>query len=289
MLILTIFLTLLIAALSAWVPARLEGWRMGRGDLLRGPGLAAAVWIWACCIYSKPGLTVDFDAFRAAGITGMVLWACAVAGGFRVRHRLAKFRRAAAVGLLAVLALGLEVFVCNLNFWATHSYTPVDLRPYLTEDADPEAPLTLDEEHNTLTFAGLDRELYNLQLAGLVYQYDGPHPEVQNPLFTLTVSATDEASSASRQSWLWQVAVKAERSLTRSLDLSGKASTLTLTGNAYAGEYRQYPLTYTLQTVYANVPRPLDFSAVRFAALFALLGAAFALRPASALWRDAYL
>ena len=289
MLILTIFLTLLIAALSAWVPARLEGRRMGRGDLLRGPGLAAAVWIWACCIYSKPGLTVDFDAFRAAGITGMVLWACAVAGGFRVRHRLAKFRRAAAVGLLAVLALGLEVFVCNLNFWATHSYTPVDLRPYLTEDADPEAPLTLDEEHNTLTFAGLDRELYNLQLAGLVYQYDGPHPEVQNPLFTLTVSATDEASSASRQSWLWQVAVKAERSLTRSLDLSGKASTLTLTGNAYAGEYRQYPLTYTLQTVYANVPRPLDFSAVRFAALFALLGAAFALRPASALWRDAYL
>ena len=112
---------------------------------------------------------------------------------------------------------------------------------------------------------------------------------MQNPLFTLTVSATDEASSASRQSWPWQVAVKAERSLTRSLDLSGKASTLTLTGNAYAGEYRQYPLTYTLQTVYANVPRPLDFSAVRLAALFALLGAAFALRPASALWRDAYL
>ena len=161
--------------------------------------------------------------------------------------------------MLLASALGLELFVCNLNFWATHSYTPVDLRPYLTEDADAEAPLTLNDEHNTLTFAGLDQELYNLQLIGLTYQYDGPHPEVQSPLFTLTVAATDEASSVSRQSWPWQVAARSVRSQTRSLDLSGKASTLTLTAAAYDGEYRQYPLSYTLETVYANVPRPLDF------------------------------
>ena len=108
-------------------------------------------------------------------------------------------------------------------------------------------------------------------------------------VFTLTVAATDEASSASRQSWSWQVAARAPRSLTRSLDLSGKAGTLTLTAYAYEGEYRQYPLHYTLQTVYANVPRPLDFSPVRWLGLFALPGAAFALRPASVFWREAYL
>ena len=108
------------------------------------------------------------------------------------------------------------------QFLATHSYTPVDLRPYLTQDADPAAPLTLDEEHTTLTFAGLDQELYNLRLDGLAYQYDGPHPEVQDPLFTLTVAATDEASSVSRQSWPWQVAVRSARSLVRSLDLSAR-------------------------------------------------------------------
>lgn len=289
MLILTIFLTLLMAALFAWLPGRLDHRKLTRTDLWAGPGLVAAVWVWSACIYSKPGLTVDFDAFRLLGITGMALWACAVVCGFRLRHRLPRARTAAAVGLLLASALGLEVFVCNLNFWASHNYTPVDLRPYLTEDADPEAPLTLNEEHNTLTFAGQDQELYNLQVSGLVYQYDGPHPEVQSPVFTLTVAATDEASSVSRQSWPWQVAERAVRSQTRSLDLSGKASTLTLTAYAYEGEYRYYPLSYTLQTVYANVPRPLDFSLVRFAALFALLGAAFALRPASVLWRDAYL
>lgn len=289
MLILTILLTLCIAAVFAWLPGRLDHRNFRPADLAAGPGLVLAVWVWTACIYSKPGLAVNFDGFRLLGIAGMALWGCAVLCGFRLRHRLPRFRTGAAAGLLLVSAVGLELFVCNLNFWATHSYTPVDLRPYLTEDTEPDAPLTLNDEHNTLTFAGLDQELYNLQLSGLTYQYDGPHPEVQNPLFTLTVAATDEASSTSRQSWPWEVAVRTARSMTRSLDLSGKASTLTLTGYAYAGEYRQYPLSYTLQTVYANVPRPLDFSLVRCAALFALLGAAFALRPASVLWREAYL
>ena len=203
MLILTILLTLLMAALFARLPGRLDHRKLTRTDLWAGPGLVAAVWVLSACIYSKPGLTVDFDAFRLLGITGMALWACAVVCGFRLRHRLPRARAAAAVGLLLASALGLELFVCNLNFWASHNYTPVDLRPYLTEDADPEAPLTLNEEHNTLTFAGLDQELYNLQVSGLVYQYDGPHPEVQSPVFTLTVAATDEASSVSRQSWPW--------------------------------------------------------------------------------------
>lgn len=289
MLILTIIFTLLLAALFFWLPGRLTHRKPIRADFWGGPGLVLAVWVWSACVYEKPGLAVGFDAFRLLGITGMTLWACAMVCGFRLRHRLPRLRNAAAAGLLLVTALGLEAFVCNLNFWATHSYTPVDLRPYLSEDADPEAPLTLDDEHTTLSFVGLEQELYNLQISGLTYQYDGPHPEVQNPLFTFTVAATDEASSVSRQSWPWQVAVRSVRSQTRSLDLSGQASTLTLTAAPYEGEYRQYPLTYTLQTVYANVPRPFDFSLVRFAALFLLLGAAFAVRPASVLWQDAYL
>ena len=285
MLILAILFTLVLAAAFAVVPARLGRRKPTRADGCCALLPAVLVWLWAACIWSKPGLTIGFDAFRCLGITAMVLWACGLAAGFR--H--ASVRKWTAAALLLAASLGAEVFIGNLNFWATHSYEPVDLRAYLQEAEDDHNALTLDDEHTTLTFTGLDRELYNLQLSGLEYVYNGPHPEVQNPLFILNVAATDEATSASRQSWNWEVAANAPRSQVRSLDLSGKASILTLTAYPYNGEYRQYPISYTLQTIYANVPRAFDFSLVRWAAVLALLSAAYALRPVSAAWRDAYL
>ena len=285
MLILAILFTLVLAAAFAVVPARLGRRKPTRADGCCALLPAVLVWLWAACIWSKPGLTIGFDAFRCLGITAMVLWACGLAAGFR--H--ASVHKWTAAALLLAASLGAEVFIGNLNFWATHSYEPVDLRAYLQEAEDDHNALTLDDEHTTLTFTGLDRELYNLQLSGLEYVYNGPHPEVQNPLFILNVAATDEATSASRQSWNWEVAANAPRSQVRSLDLSGKASTLTLTAYPYNGEYRQYPVSYTLQTIYANVPRTFDFSLMRWAAVLALLSAAYALRPASAAWRDAYL
>ena len=241
MLILAILFTLVLAAAFAVVPARLGRRKPTRADGCCALLPAVLVWLWAACIWSKPGLTIGFDAFRCLGITAMVLWACSLAAGFR--H--ASVRKWTAAALLLAASLGAEVFIGNLNFWATHSYEPVDLRAYLQEAEDDHNALTLDDEHTTLTFTGLDRELYNLQLSGLEYVYNGPHPEVQNPLFILNVAATDEATSASRQSWNWEVAANAPRSQARSLDLSGKASTLTLTAYPYNGEYRQYPISYT--------------------------------------------
>ena len=289
MLFLALLFTLALIAAFTVAPARLGRRKIARADFRSAILPAAAVWLWAFCIWSKPGLTVGFDGFRCLAINAMVLWACGLVAGFRRLRQGGKHWPIAAAALLLAASLGAEAFVCNLNYWATHSYTPVDLRAYLQEAADDAVPLTLDEEHTTLTFAGLEQELYNLQLSGLEYVYDGPHPEVQNPLLNLNVAATDEATSASRQSWNWEVSVKAARSQVRSLDLSGKAHTLTLTAYPYNGEYRQYPVSYTLQTVYANVPRAFDFSLVRWAALLALMTAAYALRPASAAWKEAYL
>ena len=217
MLILAILFTLVLAAAFAVVPARLGRRKPTRADGCCALLPAVLVWLWAACIWSKPGLTIGFDAFRCLGITAMVLWACGLAAGFR--H--ASGRKWTAAALLLAASLGAEVFIGNLNFWATHSYEPVDLRAYLQEAEDDHNALTLDDEHTTLTFTGLDRELYNLQLSGLEYVYNGPHPEVQNPLFILNVAATDEATSASRQSWNWEVAANAPRSQARSLDLSG--------------------------------------------------------------------
>ena len=290
MLILTILLSLALAALFTLLPARIHHRRPVRADLYAGAGVSALVWLWAVCVWSKPGLSVGFNAFRLAVILIMQAIACGVVCGFRLRGTLPrKLRTPAAVGLLLAASLGIELFVGNLNWLATHSYTPVDLRPYLVDDADPAAPLTLNDEQTTLEFAGLDFAIYNLQLDGLTSLADGNTPEQKNVLLTLNVAATDEASSVSRQSWNWEAAPASARSQTHSLDLSGKASTLTLTASGYTGEYRSYPLNAQLTTVYANARRPMDFSVLRFAVIFALALAAFALRPASAAWQDAYL
>ena len=289
MLILTLLLSLVLAALFSWLPGRIQHRRITRADLWAGPGVSALVWLWALCVWSKPGLANGFDGFRLAAILAMQALVCGVVRGFRVRLALpAKWRTPVAVGLLLAAALGAEVFVGNMNWLATHSYTPVDLRPYLVNDTDPTAPLTLNDENTTLQFENLDLAIYNLQLDGLTSLADGDTPEQKNVLLLLNVAATDDASSVSRQSWSWEVAPASARSQVHSLDLSGAAHTLTLTASGYSGEYRSYPLNAQLTTVYANARRPLAFSPLRFAVVFMLALAAFALRPASRLWQDEY-
>ena len=141
MLILAILFTLVLVAAFAVVPARLGRRKPTRADGCCALLPAVLVWLWAACIWSKPGLTIGFDAFRCLGITAMVLWACGLAAGFR--H--ASGRKWTAAALLLVASLGAEVFIGNLNFWATHSYEPVDLRAYLQEAEDDHNALTLDD------------------------------------------------------------------------------------------------------------------------------------------------
>lgn len=289
MLILTILLSIAFAAGFTLLPARVQHRKPACADGYAGAGVTALVWLWAVCIWSRPGLTVDFDGFRLAAILAMQGLSCGIVCGFRLRGALPqRLRTPAAVVLLLAASLGAEVFIGNLSWLATSRYTPVDLRPYLTNDTDPAAPLTLQGDSTVLEFADLGFEVYNLQLDGLVSLADGDTPEQKNVLLQLYVAATDEASSASRQSWGWEAAPASGRSLVRSLDLSGRADTLTLTVTGYKGEYRSYPLNAQLTTVCANVRRPLDFSLLRFAVVFALALAGFALRPASVLWRDSY-
>ena len=152
MLILTILLSLALAALFTLLPTPYPSPPIRpRGPVTPGRGCRALVWLWAVCVWSKPGLSVGFDAFRLAAILIMQAIACGVVCGFRLRGALPrKLRTPAAVGLLLAASLGIESFVGNLNWLATHSYTPVDLRPYLVNDADPAAPLTLNDEQTTL-------------------------------------------------------------------------------------------------------------------------------------------
>ncbi len=88
MLILTIFLSLALAALFTLLPARIHHRRAACADLYAGAGVSALVWLWAVCVWSKPGLSVGFDAFRLAAIVIMQAIACGVVCGFRLRGTL---------------------------------------------------------------------------------------------------------------------------------------------------------------------------------------------------------
>lgn len=283
-----ICVSILLGVLVWALPGRLCDRRATHADVLAGPGIVLAVWIIAACVFAQPGLAQGFDLFRLLAINGAALWACGTVLLLRLRSG-QRYRTLWTVAALLIAAIGLEVFVGNAPYFATHGYQPVDLRAYLQDAPADGEPIALNDEHSTLTFTGIHQPLYNVVLDGVVYQYDGNYPQDQNPLFILWVSGTDEASTAPRQSWQWQAAPRAARSLVRTLDFSGAVDTLTLQAEGYSGEYRSYDLNYTVQAVLANVPRPMDFSLLRLAVVYLALLALWGLRPGAAAWHEAYL
>ena len=287
MLILTVLLTALLCAGAALLPSRLNGHTLSCRDAAAALGTFAAVWILAFCMYQSPGLRVDFSGFRLLAILSLTLWVAGTAAAFRVCQK----RGMAAV--LFAAALGCEIFLFNFPYFATHEYKPVDLGAYWDEEStalrDDDGIITLDEEHHTIRFSGIEQPLYNLQINDLQFHHGEPYTDAQDPLFTFWIFATDEGAKVSRQGWSWDVAWQAPRSYTRTLDLAGEVSTLTLDAYAYDGESIWYELDYTIGTLQANVPRAFRFSLLRCLALYGLLLAAWGLRPASAAWREDYL
>lgn len=283
-----ICVSILLGVLVWALPGRLCDRRATHADVLAGPGIVLAVWIIAACVFAQPGLAQGFDLFRLLAINGAALWACGTVLLLRLRSG-RRYRTLWTVAALLIAAIGLEVFVGNAPYFATHGYQPVDLRAYLQDAPADGEPIALNDAHSTLTFTGIHQPLYNVALDGVVYQYDGNYPQDQNPLFILWVSGTDEASTAPRQSWQWQAAPRAARSLVRTLDFSGAVDTLTLQAEGYSGEYRSYDLNYTVQAVLANAPRPMDFSLLRLAVVYLALLALWGLRPGAATWHEAYL
>ena len=126
--IITLLLTVLVSGIFGAVPAVVSHRRVSRRDAAWAAGLWLAVWVFALCAYHRPGLTVGFHAFRLAAMTG---WAGLVTAGLR---SLGRKGLKAVVPLLAVTALGLEVFVGNVAYFNTHSYTPFQLVDYLDDN-----------------------------------------------------------------------------------------------------------------------------------------------------------
>lgn len=288
---LTVLLTAALCAGLGFLPAKLQKRAPARRDAAAGGGTFVFVWAAALFIWSKPGLAADFSFFRLGTLCALAAWAGGLVCGVRLlRGQYVRNGWPAAAGLVLFGAFGAELLLCNAPFYATHDLAPFDLFDYLAPDTPREADgsVLLQDGQDTLVFENIDRPLYALQLKGLTFLYDGKHPDRQDPLLCLTVIAADEGSSIGLYRGSWDAAVQAPRSLCRLLDLSGKVHTLTLRAAAYDGEYRHYQFRYLLGGLIANAPRAFDFSLVRLAALALLFGAAWALRPGSALWAAEY-
>ena len=275
----------------ALLPCPVQNRRPARRDLGIAAAVLAGVWVWAFLFFGRPGLFVDFGLFRLCALGAAAAWVSACVCGFRLLRALPHpGRRLGAAALLVFTALGFEIFLGNVQYFATHDYVPIQLFDYLESDVErgDNGEVILSGDSAELRFADIDQPLYNLQLEGLTFLYDGEYPDRQDPLFTIQVTAADEANAQGLAGGSWDVAWKSSRSWSRVLDFSGKISWLTLSAAPYDGEYIWHSFHYSLTGIAANAPQPFRFSLLRFAVIALVLLAGWALRPSGSLWNRRY-
>ena len=285
--LITIFLTALVSALFGLLPGKLQRRSVIKQDIVWAVGLWLATWLFAVFAYHRPGLTIGFNAFRLVAVTALNGWTGFVTAGLRSFGRKGL---KAVVPLLLVTALGLEVFVGNVAYFNTHSYEPFQLVDYLDENINVGRGLgtiSLDEDRTYLRFLNIDRPIYNLRFDGLVN--DDTDLLHADSAVTFTIEGTDAANTQLTRFGSWQVGLQAPRTHTISLDLTGNVSMMTLTAAGYNSTYAQFPVALTFSGITANAPRALNFSALRFIAVFLALLAVYGLRPASGLWHRRWL
>lgn len=287
MILLALAATAIVCIMFGLMPAVLGRRPVRLGDMTPAPLIWVATWLFCLCAYHRPGLTVGFDAFRLLAVTALCAWGGFCVTGLRLfGGRGLRF----VVPLLAVAALGTEIFVGNVAYFNTHSYQPFQLMDYLDPNINVGRGIgtyTLDEQRAYLRFLDIDQPIYNLRLDGLVND-DTDLLHRDSALF-FKIEATDEANSGLNTFGTWQVGTQAPRTHTISLDLTGKVGTLTLTATGYSSTYAQYPVAITLNGITANTPRPLDLSVLRCGAIFLAMLAIYGLRPASGLWQRRWL
>lgn len=145
----------------------------------------------------------------------MTGWAGLVTAGLR---SLGRKGLKAVVPLLAVTALGLEVFVGNVAYFNTHSYTPFQLVDYLDDNINVGrgvGTISLDEGRTYLRFLDIDQPIYNLRFDGLVS--DDTEPLHADSAVIFTIEGTDAANTELTRFGSWQVGLQAPRTQVISL------------------------------------------------------------------------
>ncbi len=182
---------------------------------------------------------------------------------------------------LFAIALMLEAFVFNYNYFATRDYQPINLKykiaDQLSEDADGLFRMTAID--NVLEFKNLNTEVHNIRI-----DFDANQP-AQN--LDIKIQFTDGAHLTYFDSTEYTVGIP---NVTVSTMVS-ESEYINLNTNGYMNNLRieivgdevSYPIK--LWTVTLNMNRPFDFNEGRFMTVFGILLLCFMFRPRSSIYR----
>lgn len=181
------------------------------------------------------------------------------------------------LALLAV-ALFLEVFIFNLNYFTSLGYKPINLENRISLTKNTDGYFRISEHNSTLEFNNLNTRVENIALLM------DPNQPAKN--IDVKILFTDAAHHRYFDSTDYtegipvvQVSTISPKSQYINIKSTGVVNSLSI---SFSGEI-SYPIL--LKTIELNAHRPFMFVAWRFLTAFALLLLAFAFRPSSAIYR----
>lgn len=181
---------------------------------------------------------------------------------------------------ILLIALLLETFVFNINFFTSMSYNTIDLSDSLKLQETSDEQYKITEVDNVIEFSNLNTEVHNVYL-----KFDWTQP-AQN--LTFKIQFTDDAHRTYFDSTEYTVGVPdvdistmVSESQYVNLQTSGRVNNLRieLVGN----EDTNYPVRLT--SLQLNAHRPFSFNLLRFFGVAGILALTYLFRPGSGVYR----
>lgn len=196
-----------------------------------------------------------------------------------VPHRASIVHIVKSVVALVLVAVMLEVFVFNYNFFATMGNSPINLKDKIELAEGEDGLFRLTAVDREMEFFDLNTKVQNIRI-----DFDSNQP-AQN--LSIKIQFTDDAHKTYFDSTEYTVGVPnvdVSTMVTQSeyinLNTSGYVDNLRI---EITGDEVSYPIK--LWTVSINAHHPFDFDTLRFSIVLGLLLLGFMFRPKSAIWR----
>lgn len=181
-------------------------------------------------------------------------------------------------GVLFAVALLLEVFVFNFNFFKTLGYEEVSLSDRTDLTIDGQETYRLTEFHTAMEFLDLDTEVHNIHIDLVNWQ--------PAQLLHFQIQFTDEAHQSYFNTTEYTVGVPeaavstiSEESKYIHVSASGKVGSLLV---KLVDEDVSYPVRFS--DISINAPEPFSFNVFRLMVVFLVLYVGYLFRPRSKLY-----